>query len=50
MGVRVVLLGKLADLAGGGELQLTGPLDWAGLLACPKRWPKRQTIRATRLR
>ncbi|MFN3990004.1 MAG: MoaD/ThiS family protein [Erythrobacter sp.] len=33
MGVRVVLLGKLADLAGAGELELAGPLDWAGLLA-----------------
>ncbi|MGY6635872.1 MAG: MoaD/ThiS family protein [Erythrobacter sp.] len=33
MSVRVVLLGKLADLAGGGELELAGPLDWAGLLA-----------------
>jgi molybdopterin synthase sulfur carrier subunit len=31
--VRVVLLGKLADLAGAGELELAGPLDWAGLLA-----------------
>lgn len=31
--MRVVLLGKLADLAGSGELELTGPLDWAGLLA-----------------
>jgi molybdopterin synthase sulfur carrier subunit len=31
--VRVVLLGKLADLAGTGELALAGPLDWAGLLA-----------------
>jgi len=33
MGVRVVLLGKLADLAGAGELELAGPLDWAGLVA-----------------
>lgn len=33
MAVRVVLLGKLADLAGAGELELAGPLDWAGLLA-----------------
>lgn len=29
----MVLLGKLADLAGAGELELAGPLDWAGLLA-----------------
>jgi molybdopterin synthase sulfur carrier subunit len=33
LGVRVVLLGKLADLAGAGEVVLAGPLDWAGLLA-----------------
>jgi molybdopterin synthase sulfur carrier subunit len=33
IGVRVVLLGKLADLAGAGELELAGPLDWAGLMA-----------------
>lgn len=33
MAVRVVLLGKLADLAGAGELALAGPLGWAGLLA-----------------
>jgi sulfur-carrier protein len=33
VGVRVVLLGKLTDLAGAGELELAGPLDWAGFLA-----------------
>lgn len=33
MAVRVVLLGKLADLAGSGQIELRGPLDWAGLLA-----------------
>lgn len=31
--MRVVLLGKLADMAGAGELVLAGPLDWPGLLA-----------------
>ena len=31
--ITVVLLGKLADLAGSPALQLAGPLDWAGLLA-----------------
>jgi molybdopterin synthase sulfur carrier subunit len=31
--ITVVLLGKLADLAGAPALQLAGPLDWAGLLA-----------------
>lgn len=29
----VVFLGKLADLAGAPSLQLTAPLDWAGLKA-----------------
>ena len=31
--VTIVLLGKLADLAGQSELRLPAPLDWAGLLA-----------------
>jgi molybdopterin synthase sulfur carrier subunit len=31
--VTVVFLGKLADLAGAPSLQLTAPLDWAGLKA-----------------
>lgn len=31
--ITVVLLGKLADLGGAPSLQLTAPLDWAGLLA-----------------
>lgn len=30
--IKVVFLGKLADLAGAPELELAGPLDWAGLL------------------
>ncbi len=29
--ITVVLLGKLADLAGAPSLQLAAPLDWAGL-------------------
>lgn len=29
----MVLLGKLADLAGAASLQLAAPLDWAGLKA-----------------
>ena len=33
MTVRVVFLGKLADLAGESQRELAGPLDWAGLLA-----------------
>ncbi len=31
--VTVVLLGKLADLAGAPSLPLQGPLDWTGLKA-----------------
>ncbi|MXO71293.1 MoaD/ThiS family protein [Alteraurantiacibacter buctensis] len=33
MAVRLVFLGKLADLAGVGEREVSAPLDWAGLLA-----------------
>lgn len=33
MTVRVVFLGKLADLAGAPDLAVPAPLDWAGLLA-----------------
>lgn len=32
MRVRLVFLGKLADLAGMTERELAGPLDWQGLL------------------
>lgn len=32
MSVRIVFLGRLADLAGAPELELEGPLDWSGLL------------------
>ena len=32
MAVRIVFLGKLADLANAPELELEGPLDWSGLL------------------
>jgi molybdopterin synthase sulfur carrier subunit len=31
--ITVVLLGKLADLAGTASLTLAAPLDWAGLCA-----------------
>jgi len=30
--VKLVFLGKLADLAGASELEVPAPLDWAGLL------------------
>lgn len=33
MAVKLVFLGKLADLAGGAERAVAGPLDWDGLLA-----------------
>jgi len=32
MAVKLVFLGKLADLAGATELDAPGPLDWQGLL------------------
>ena len=32
MPVKLVFLGKLADLAGGAEVDVPGPLDWRGLL------------------
>ena len=33
MAVTLVFLGKLADLAGGSEREVGGPLDWEGLIA-----------------
>jgi len=33
MAVKLVFLGKLADLAGTPEKDVPGPLDWQGLLA-----------------
>jgi molybdopterin synthase sulfur carrier subunit len=33
MTVKLVFLGKLADLAGASEKDVAGPLDWAGLVA-----------------
>jgi molybdopterin synthase sulfur carrier subunit len=32
MSVKLVFLGKLADLAGADEKEVPGPLDWRGLL------------------
>ena len=32
MAAKLVLLGKLADLAGAPEQEIAAPLDWAGLL------------------
>lgn len=33
MAVKLVFLGKLADLAGASDKNLAGPLDWHGLVA-----------------
>ena len=33
MAIRLVFLGKLADLAGAGEALVPAPLNWQGLLA-----------------
>ena len=33
MAVRILFLGPLSDLAGAGEREVAGPLDWDGLLA-----------------
>jgi len=33
MAIKLVFLGKLADLAGSPEMEVEGPLDWDGLLA-----------------
>ena len=33
MAVKLVFLGKLADLAGAPDKEVPGPLDWPGLLA-----------------
>ena len=32
MGVKLVFLGRLADLAGAPEREVSAPLDWSGLL------------------
>ncbi len=32
MGVAVIFIGKLADLAGEAEREIPAPLDWAGLV------------------
>lgn len=32
MAVKILFLGKLADLANAEELEMAGPLDWTGLL------------------
>ena len=37
MAVRLVFLGKLADVGGTSERELSGPLDWPGLVEAVKR-------------
>ena len=32
MAVKLVFLGRLADLAGAGQREVAAPLDWSGLL------------------
>ena len=32
MGVRILFLGPLSDLAGESEIEVAAPLDWEGLL------------------
>ncbi|MFC3102226.1 MoaD/ThiS family protein [Altererythrobacter lauratis] len=49
MSVRIVFLGKLADLAGVAERDLPAPLDWQGLLdAVPG--PLGEAVRSERTR
>ena len=49
MGVRIVFLGKLADLAGVSEMDVEGPLDWEGLLD-ELQGPLGEAVRADRTR
>jgi sulfur-carrier protein len=49
MRVRLVFLGKLADLAGMAERELAAPLDWQGLLA-ELQGPLREAVLQDRTR
>ncbi len=49
MGVRLVFLGKLADLAGVDERMVEAPLDWPGLLAI-LQGPLAEAVRQDRTR
>ena len=49
MAVRLVFLGKLADLAGVDEREIAAPLDWDGLLAA-LRGPVAEAVSAERTR
>lgn len=49
MAVKLVFLGKLADLANSGEMEVEGPLDWKGLLASV-RGPLRDAAEQDRTR
>ena len=52
MAVKLVFLGKLADLAAVDEKQVPAPLDWAGLLAafCLEHGVPPRGVRARRSR
>ena len=43
MAVKLVFLGKLADLAGASDQEVPAPLDWPGLLAALPR-PLGETV------
>ena len=49
MAVRLVFLGKLADLAGAPEKDVPGPLDWRGLLAALPG-PLREAVQGEKVR
>lgn len=49
MAVKLVFLGKLADLAGAPEKDVPGPLDWHGLLAA-LRGPLGEAINGERVK
>lgn len=49
MTVKLVFLGKLADLAGAPEKDVAGPLDWAGLIAA-LRGPLGEALKGQRVK
>jgi len=49
MPIKLVFLGKLADLAGAGEQEAAGPLDWPGLLEV-LHGPLGEAVRQPRIR
>jgi len=49
MAVKLVFLGKLVDLAGAPEKEVSGPLDWSGLLDA-LQGPLGQAVQDRRIR